>query len=280
MNRRSGAAARRTTPSSPRPGSAGRRVVVAAVMSSLLVFRVPSSEASTATTETLVLRGRPQTVHVYGARGHGEPVIVSSGDGGWMHLGPHIADLLAGAGYFVVGFDVRAYLESFTSGASSLQPEDVGRDYQTLAAFASRGATAKPVLIGVSEGAGLSVLAAADARVKSSVAGVIALGLPDINELGWRWKDAVIYVTHGVPDEPTFNVSSVIKRIAPLPLAAIHSTSDEFAPLAQAEQLFSLSSEPHKLWVVKAANHRFSGNMAEFDRRLLDALVWVRHNQP
>jgi pimeloyl-ACP methyl ester carboxylesterase len=255
-------------------------VVAAVVMSSLLVFRVPSSEASTSTTETLMLRGRPQDVHVYGARGHGQPVIVSSGDGGWMHLGPHIADLLAGAGYFVVGFDVRAYLASFTTGASTLQPEDVGHDYETLAAFASRGATAKPVLIGVSEGAGLSVLAAADARVKSSVAGVIALGLPDINELGWRWKDSVIYVTHGVPDEPTFNVSGVIKRIAPLPLAAIHSTSDEFAPLAQAEHLISLAGEPHKFWVVKASNHRFSGNMAEFDRRLLDAIVWVRQNQP
>ncbi|HEX5107487.1 MAG TPA: AcvB/VirJ family lysyl-phosphatidylglycerol hydrolase [Vicinamibacterales bacterium] len=241
---------------------------------------MPSSEAGTATTETLMLRGRPQTLHIYGSRGQGEPVIVSSGDGGWMHLGPHVADLLAGAGYFVVGFDVRAYLASFTAGASSLQPGDVGRDYETLAAFASRGATAKPVLIGVSEGAGLSVLAAADARVKSGVAGVIALGLPDITELGWRWKDSVIYVTHGVPDEPTFEVAGVIRHIAPLPLAAIHSTVDEFAPLAEAERLFSLSGEPHRFWVVKAADHRFSGNTAEFDRRLLDAIVWVRHNQP
>ena len=249
-------------------------------MSSLLVFRVPSSEASIPTTETLMLRGRPQDLHLYGARGHGQPVIVSSGDGGWMHLGPHIADLLAGAGYFVVGFDVRAYLASFTTGASTLQPEDVGRDYETLAAFASRGATAKPVLIGVSEGAGLSVLAAADARVKSSVAGVIALGLPDINELGWRWKDSVIYVTHGVPDEPTFNVAGVIKRIAPLPLAAIHSTTDEFVALRDIQRIVANANEPKRLWIVNASDHRFSDNRDEFDARLLEAIDWVKQHAP
>ena len=32
--------------------------------------------------------------------------------------------MLAAHGFFVVGFDVKAYLESFTSGASTLRPED------------------------------------------------------------------------------------------------------------------------------------------------------------
>ena len=46
------------------------------------------------TTETIALRGRSQSVRLFGARG-GTPVIVSSGDGGWMHLAPHVADVLA-----------------------------------------------------------------------------------------------------------------------------------------------------------------------------------------
>ena len=50
------------------------------------------------------------------ARAAAPPVIVSSGDGGWIHLGPHVAEVLAAKGFFVVGFDVKAYLESFTSG--------------------------------------------------------------------------------------------------------------------------------------------------------------------
>ena len=97
------------------------------------------------------MRGRPQSVRVYGVQG-GAPVIVSSGDGGWIHLGPHVAEVLAAHGFFVVGFDVKAYLESFTSTRATLRPEDESGDYQVLATFASRDTARKPVLIGVSEG--------------------------------------------------------------------------------------------------------------------------------
>jgi type IV secretory pathway VirJ component len=76
-------------------------------------------------------------------------VVVSSGDGGWMHLGPHVAEVLASAGFFVVGFDVKVYLESFTSGNATLRPEDEPHDYKVLADFAARGTTQKPVLVGV-----------------------------------------------------------------------------------------------------------------------------------
>ena len=59
--------------------------------------------------------------YTYGARG-GSPVIVSSGDGGWIHLGPHVAEMLAAQGFFVVGFDVKGYLDSFTSGHRTAAP--------------------------------------------------------------------------------------------------------------------------------------------------------------
>jgi type IV secretory pathway VirJ component len=82
--------------------------------------------ASTAaqSSETITIRGHAQTVRLYGARG-GWPVIVSSGDGGWIHLAPHVAETLAANGQFVIGFDVRAYLSSFTSGHTTLRSEDV-----------------------------------------------------------------------------------------------------------------------------------------------------------
>lgn len=47
-----------------------------------------------------------------------------------------------------------------------------------------RSRSAHTNLIGVSEGAGLSVLAATDPETKALVSGVIGLGLPDLNELG------------------------------------------------------------------------------------------------
>ena len=237
----------------------------------------PDRVAHAQTTETITIRGHAQSLRLYGTRG-GPPVVVSSGDGGWIHLGPHVAEVLAASGFFVVGFDVKAYLESFTSGKVTLRPEDEPGDYKVLADFAARGTTQKPVLIGVSEGAGLSVLAATDPQTRRSIAGVLGLGLPDRNELGWRWKDSLIYLTHGVPNEPTFSTAAIVDRVAPTPLGAIHSTQDEFVPLSEVQKVLDAASKPKKLWIVQASNHRFSDNLAEFDRRLLEAIAWIHQN--
>ncbi len=232
---------------------------------------VPTAAQST---QALSIRGHQQLLRIYGARG-GRPVIVSSGDGGWIHLGPHVAELLAAKGYFVVGFDAKAYLESFTSATTTVRPEDVPGDYKVLADFAAAGSRLRPILIGVSEGAGLSVLAATRPATRSAIAGVVGLGLPDINELGWRWKDALIYVTHGIPNEPTFSTATLVNQVAPVPLAAIHSSRDEFVPLSEIQRVLSSAREPKKLWIVNADDHRFSGNLAEFDQRLLETLAWI-----
>jgi len=233
-----------------------------------------TSDAWAQTRETVTIRGQTQSLRLYGTRG-GIPVIVSSGDGGWIHLGVHVAEVLAAKGFFVVGFDVKAYLEGSTSGKTTLRPEDEPSDYKVIADFAARGTSEKPILIGVSEGAGLSVLAASDPRLKTEIAGVIGLGLPDLNELGWRWKDALIYLTHGTPNEPTFSVSTIVERVAPIPLDAIHSTHDEFVPVAEVQHVLERAKEPKKLWIIKAADHRFSDNLAEFDKCLLEAISWI-----
>jgi hypothetical protein len=235
--------------------------------------------AGAETRQNLVLRGHQQSLYIYGSP-QGDPVIVSSGDGGWIHLAPYVADFLGARGFFVVGFNTKSYLESFTSPHSTLRTDEAASDYGVLAAFAREQTGKTPILIGVSEGAGLSVLAATDARTKTAIAGVIALGLPDRNELGWRWKDAAIYLTHGVPDEPTFSAAAIVDHVAPLPFAAIASTHDEFVPVTEVDKILNAAAEPKHLWIVNASNHRFSNNLLEFDQRLLDALAWARKNSP
>lgn len=225
--------------------------------------------------ETLTLRGQPQTLRLYGVRG-GPVALVASGDGGWIHLGPDVAAFLAGQGFFVVGFDSKAYLSGFTTRAGTLRPEDVPGDFAALVDFAARGAARRPVLVGVSEGAGLAVLAATDEALKAKIEGVIALGLPDRCELGWRWRDQLIYVTKGVPNEPLFSTAEIVAKVAPLPLAAIHSTRDEFVPLDEIRRVMMRAGEPHRLWIVSASNHRFSDAKPELGRRLLEALEWMR----
>jgi fermentation-respiration switch protein FrsA (DUF1100 family) len=231
-------------------------------------------------TDTVTVRGHALTVRTYGTRG-ARPVVVTSGDGGWIHLGPYVAESLARRGYFVVGIDARAYLSSFTSGATTLRPEDEPGDYRVFADFAARGQTRdRPVLIGVSEGAGLSLLAATDPRTREAIAGVVGLGLPDLNELGWHWRDALIYLTHRTPNEPLFSTARLASRVAPLPLAAIHSTRDEFVPLADIRRIVDAAQEPKRLWIVDAADHRFSDALPELDRRLDEALTWIARSRP
>jgi fermentation-respiration switch protein FrsA (DUF1100 family) len=227
-------------------------------------------------TEDLVIRGQRQALHLYGPA-DGEAVVVSSGDGGWVHLAPHVAETLAARGFFVVGFDVKAYLESFTSSAGALRPEDEPADYRQLVDRAARATHRKPTLIGVSEGAGLSVLAASDPNLHTLITGVVGLGLPNLNELAWRWKDSVIYVTHALPREPTFSTAAIVNRIDPVPLAAIHSTRDEFVPVSEVQEILNRATGPKRLWIVPASNHRFSDNLGEFDTRLIEAIDWVKH---
>ena len=250
------------------------RVILTAVLA-LATLSQAVAQRVVPTVETVTLRGQTFALHLYGSRG-GQPVVLSSGDGGWAHLAPHVAETLAAAGLFIVGFDAKAYLSRFTIAGRTLTVTQEPGDYAALVEYAARGSRDKPILVGVSEGAGLSVLAAADPRVKTSIAGVVGLGLPDRNELGWRWTDSVIYVTHALPNEPTFSTADVARRLAPLPLGVIQSTRDEFVPLTEVEQVLEATQGPQRLWLVNAANHRFSGGLAEFDRRLLEAIDWVR----
>ena len=256
----------------------GRLLFSAAVAVSLLA---PGRQAAAAAgggppsrTEVFLLRGVSQTLHLYGAPG-GKLAIVTSGDGGWVHLGPDVAEFLAGEGYRVVGFDAKAYLSSFTSRSGPMHVEDVPRDYAALLDYAAKDATSRPLLVGVSEGAGLSVLAATAPEVQSRVAGVVALGLPDQNELGWRWRDSVIYITKKTPNEPTFSAREVLGRVSPVPLAALHSTHDEFVALPMIQEILAQAREPKRLWVIEAADHRFSDNQPEFQRRLKEAIAWI-----
>ena len=153
------------------------------VTSIALLFSLSVMAPATAQERTthIAIRGHQLAVRLYGTPGHGAPVVVSSGDGGWVHLAPHVAEFLAGKGFYVVGLDAKEYLETFTSGTTGVRVQDEPGDYRLLAEFAGQGSSLKPILIGVSEGAGLSVLAATDPETKQKIRGVIGLGLPDMN---------------------------------------------------------------------------------------------------
>ena len=233
--------------------------------------------ASQGTIRTVSLNGHEQKLHLYG-RCSAPPVILTSGDGGWMHLAPHLADALAARGYFVIGFDAKAYLNSGSEAGDALSPADISRNFGSLLAmFAS---DRRAILAGVSEGAGLSLVAAADPQNRAHLRGVITYGVGEQNELAWHWRDALIYVTKKVPAEPHFSASRFIPRIAPLPLAFIRSSHDEFVPLTESDRLIATAVPPSRVWTISSSDHRFSDNLSEVDRITQLAFDWILANHP
>jgi dipeptidyl aminopeptidase/acylaminoacyl peptidase len=75
-------------------------------------------------------------------------------------------------------------------------------------------------------------------------------------------------------------VIGLVDRLAPVPLALIHSLHDEYAPAADADRIVHAAAGPARLWSINATNHRFEGNTAELDRRLMEAIEWVNAHQP
>jgi virulence protein VirJ len=205
-------------------------------------------------------------LYVYGRR-TGDPVVVSSGDVGWIQLAPHIARLLADRGFFVIGLDVNRHL----SAAAGERP----KDYRHIAQFACWVTGKKPLLVGVSEGAGLSILAATDPDTKSELRGVVALGMPDLNDVASRWREAVVRLAHRPLNGRALSPASVIDHVAPLPLAAVHCSQNEYVPAAEVARILEQAHTPTRLWIVRAGTQLMSRSFWRIDERLLEAVAWV-----
>ncbi|MBI4167170.1 MAG: alpha/beta hydrolase [Acidobacteria bacterium] len=223
------------------------------------------------------IRGAEQTFYVYTPDPHKTDrpaVIVVSGDGGWHGFITEIAQYLADRGHTVVGVDCKAYLESLGK-PKALEPAQITGDFGTIAQFAKAQAGSKAIiLVGWSEGAGLAVLGGLDSGLRPDLRGVVAIGIPELNELAWRWSDATIYLTHKVPNEPTFNSKDYVGKLAPVPLMSIQSTRDEFVPLATAREIFARAQDPKRLALIEADGHHFDGQRQAFWQALERALSW------
>jgi len=231
---------------------------------------------------TLVLRGRTQTVYVYPAAGSpslsAPKILFLPGDGGWRGFALTIAQTIASWGYDVCGLDTRDYLESFT-GKTTLTDADVASDLVAVSNWFG-GGKSRVTLVGWSEGAGLCLLAATSPEGKQKLSGLVAVGLPEHVVLAWRWKDYLTYVTKQRPKEPALESSAFLARVNPLPLVMIHSTQDEYVPQKAARALFTAASEPKQFWLIEANNHRFEGNTEVFFQKLRGALQWIDKTTP
>ena len=240
-----------------------------------------ASFAQTAGKNAVTIRGQQLDVYYYPAKGPAtgarlnRKVLFAPGDGGWRGWAITIAQQMASWGYDVYGLDTKTYLTGFT-GKTRLQEADVMGDFRQLAQWITKGANERVTLLGWSEGAGLSVLAAASGENKRTFNGLITLGLSDENVLGWTWRDNLTYVTKTKPSGQVFHVNDYMPRIAPLPYLMLQSSKDEFVSFDEAKLLATAAREPKRISVIQASNHRFDGNVNEFYRQLREGLQWMK----
>ena len=228
-------------------------------------------------TETIDMRGKPQSLAIYdppaGAR-HPFQVVVTSGDLGWIGLSVDVAEYARNKGYRIVGFNARAYLSSFTGNNLELKESDVPGDYTVLLDWAARSGAGAAVLVGVSEGAGLALLAVGQGQPGTRCKGIVALGLPEKTSLGWRWTDFPMWITKKDPKEPMADTRPCMSRLK-VPLVMIHSTRDEWDPIERIKDLFVLAPDPKRFIAVDAANHRFSDRVPQVLEHLWASLQWI-----
>lgn len=263
----------------------GAAALVTQLLAALAVALTAEGVGSARTSEhfDFPLRGKVLTLTVYRPTGQARGTIfMGSGDVGWVGLAVDLSEFLSDNGFIVVGINVRQYLGAFTSGRTTLTSREPPSDFAAISRFlAARHLLVHPVVMsGVSEGAGLAVLAGAAAANHQWVQGVVTMGLPPTAELGWRWTDFTSWITKKDSGEPVFRPKEFLPGVAPLPLCMIQSRKDEYVTEADYRLFEQVAKDPKRLVLIDASNHRFTDRREQLQKEYLGCLAWVSEKAP
>ena len=228
------------------------------------------------------LRGKKLTLAVYSpTRPPIGTIVMGSGDVGWVGLGVAMAEFLSDRGYLVIGVNVRQYLSSFNAAKTHLTVTDPPADFRAMADWLRQEhLLVRPVMLsGVSEGAALAVLAAADPKNHDWIDGVVTMGIPAVAELAWKWTDIGSWITKTDAKEPSFAPYDFVGGIAPVPFVMLQSTRDEYVPARDYERCHANANDPKKLVLIDASNHRFTDRRSELQRHYLASLDWIQQTR-
>jgi len=202
-------------------------------------------------------------------------LVYATGDGGMHRKDLDTYRHLAAFGDPIVGFDSRDYVKHLGKDTATTTPERLAADYSQIIAKARQAlgldADCRVVLVGVSRGAGLAVVAAG--RLRDSLTGVVAVALTQEEEYV-RW-----YRHLPLPHEPhpavMVDVYEYLAQLDHLPLAVVQSTHDKYLPAAKAREQFGPDTEYRWLQPIDASNHNFGGARSQMYDAIRAALNWV-----
>jgi pimeloyl-ACP methyl ester carboxylesterase len=248
-------------------------------------LNVPVSGAKIQTRTSMMLNGHPFELRLSkpsSVSPENALVVYATGDGGWYGLGTDMFNWLASWNYSVAGFSSRSYLHilGHLSEAGTTTPELLARDYDSIIAFAEQRlglpASTPVILVGVSRGAGLSVVAAGAGIMHRPVAGLLAVAL--IKE-----EEHVLHSQRrGNKSDSESRLSQVavdtylyLNRLDPFPLMVLQSTHDGYLSAGDARNLFGPDSEMRKLRAIEATNHSFHNGCQTLNQEAENALRWI-----
>lgn len=248
--------------------------LVVAVAPVACAYHLPPGSTPLVTSETSVmLHGHQLRLHLSKpATGVPGPALLvyATGDAGWWGKDREIFTHLTTWGYPAVGFSAREYVHHL--GSDQVHPADLAADYTAIIAAAMSGLglrpDVRPVLVGKSRGAGLSVAAAIDPPFNATMAGVLAVGLTREEE----------YV-HGKPHEPPelgmLQTYARLDDIGRVPVAVIQSTNDQYIPAGEARQLFGPDTTSRELVPVMSRDHNFGGAVDRLYQEMERSIAWI-----
>jgi hypothetical protein len=207
-------------------------------------------------------------------------IIYATGDGGWHGIGAQLFEWVLDAGFPVAGFSSKGYLKNMGYVSETTTPERLVMDYELIIEFAENRLHLSPstriILVGVSRGAGLSVVAAGEGTLQRRLAGVVAVALTKEEEYVRHYR------THRRSDGTQHRELVEIKtyqylnRLVGFPVSVIQSTGDNYITAADARDLFGPDTELRKLRPITARNHKFSGGCDDLYGQIRSSLDWVR----
>lgn len=220
-------------------------------------------------TTSVSLNGHNLTLHLAPGLPHSHPevLVYATGDAGWHRKDRDVFRQLQTWGYAVVGVSTPQYLKLLPD-ENGTTPGRLAADFATMidsGVNALHLAENTPVvLVGVSRGADLAVVAAGQASLRPRLAGVVAIGLTREEEYVHRRRTRV-----------AFPLYEYLPQLGDLPLTVIQSTRDNYLPADAARSLFGDDTPVRRFESIDARNHSFAGARSQLYATLKASLRWL-----
>lgn len=203
-------------------------------------------------------------------------LVFATGDGGMHRKDLDAYRHLVALGYPIVGFDAHDYVTHLGHDTETT-PARLAADYERIIDTARQvlrvDAASPVVLVGVSRGAGLSVVAAGQRTLRNSITGVVAVALTQEEEYV-RWYRR-LRGRDGAHRGVIVDVYEYLPRLGDMPIAVIQSTRDNYLSAAAARALFGPDTSHRRFQAIDARNHSFRGARSQLYDAMRTALAWV-----